>query len=58
MDLSSWPEAAKRHFWDLMKKAVLGGRFGWMNVLFEVIPRMCVVLMVGRGGGCVAGVLF
>jgi len=52
VDLSSWPETEKLEFWARLKKAVEKGRFGWINVLFDVvslldeltagIPRRCL----------------
>jgi hypothetical protein len=37
VDLSSWPDTEKVEFWKRIKKAVESGRFGWINVLFDVI---------------------
>ena len=39
VDLSSWPETEKVDFWKRMRKTVEGGRFGWINILFDVGMR-------------------
>jgi len=36
VDLSSWSEEGKVEFWERMRKAVTRGRYGWINVLFDV----------------------
>ena len=38
VDLSLWPVSEKHEFWKRMRKAVEGGRFGWINILFDVVP--------------------
>ena len=40
VDISSWPETEKVEFWKRMKKVVEGGRFGYINILFDVHPPL------------------
>ena len=38
VDLKSWPEYEKLEFWTKLKKAIEAGRFGWIYILFDVLP--------------------
>jgi hypothetical protein len=37
IELRSWPEGEKVEFWRKLRKAIEGGRFGWIYVLFDVL---------------------
>ena len=48
INLSSWREDHKLDFWKKLRKAVQGGRYGWIYILFDV-PTLLLFWVYGEG---------
>lgn len=40
VNLSSWRDEEKLDFWNKLRKAVEGERYGWIYILFDVQPPL------------------